>query len=158
MDASNILVSLFYSVEEPLGLAPAMRRKQQLEKLQRLNHAAREFARAWRGMHFDVQEEVKRRGTAALDGRDFGFDTEGEWKRFWRTLPHLDRMVGTAVPPARALINAAPEAGKSDMRIIDIIGPFALPGRLGRESRHRRTSPKAVPSISLSMRPSRLWN
>jgi len=122
MDASNILVSLFYSVEEPLGLAPAMRRKQQLEKLQRLNHAAREFARAWRGMHFDVQEEVKRRGTAALDGRDFGFDTEGEWKRFWRTLPHLDRMVGTAVPPARALINAAPEAGKSDMRIIDIIG------------------------------------
>jgi hypothetical protein len=124
LDASNIMTSLIYPVEAPLPgfMVPAMRRKQEREKLQRLNRAAREFARAWNDMHSDVRDEVQRLGEAAYDGDGLGFKTEVERMCFWRTLAYLDRMVGAAVPQARALINAAPEAGKSDTRIVDIIG------------------------------------
>ena len=83
MSATNIMVALLYPTGKPLPgiMIPAMRRKQELEKLRRLNHAARELASAWRSIHSDVKQEVLRSGKAVFDGGGPAFKTEADRSR-----------------------------------------------------------------------------
>jgi hypothetical protein len=123
--ANNIMASLLL----PAGvLTPAMSRKQELEKLSRLNRAAREFASAWRDLHFHLRGEICDSGNDYLggvkhlhEGNLNDRDRTNFRRHFWYTFAYLDKMVGAAVPKARALIDAAPEVGKSDMRLVDVI-------------------------------------
>jgi hypothetical protein len=116
--ANNIIVPLLTGNHDH-----AMIRKQELDKLDRLNRAAREFASAWRGLHFDARREIERSGETYFDDNKHfhPMQTRLGWMRFWNTVQHLDKMIGVALPKARGLIDAAPEVGRNKMRAIKII-------------------------------------
>jgi hypothetical protein len=141
--AHDLMVGL---IVPPGALTSAMNRKRELEKLNRLSRGAREFASAWRDLHFDVQGEIRRSGKEYFydkehlrgpvqdeihRSRKANFDDKEHFRGrlqilkerliFWNTVRHLDKMIGVAVPKARALIETAPEVGRSDIRVVDAV-------------------------------------
>jgi hypothetical protein len=111
-----------------------MNRRREREKLCEVQALARKLSRAVRGLHHHARDmlefasygvrfsdmEQGLDGPPVLDAdRDF-------WKRFWQTLATLDHTLDKAFPEAEAWIEAAPDLGRREPRVIAIVDCLRL--------------------------------
>jgi hypothetical protein len=107
-----------------------MRRSAELERLQKVGRAAREFAKAWGSLHWDVKATIinssvgfgaERRDPDIPFGADFIEWRPSDWRAFWDVVPELDKLIDRALSNAKECIDAAPEAGRRNMRAVNVI-------------------------------------
>jgi hypothetical protein len=127
-------------------LSSAMRRKQEHEKLERIKRAAREFASAWQDLHHNLKNEMKESGRTYFCDKMGRVSLVGSGPLkdcsdvFWQAVDDLNKIIGPAVPKARALIEASPELGKVDMKTVEIVHGL----RITWEHRKGKPAPKSV--------------
>ena len=107
----GILVAVAGKVDVQTLLG-AMNPNREREKLRKVARLARELGRAWEDLHLDVRAEMAREndlreGDASLD--------------FFKVIDELPKLIIGVDRAASNFINAAPVAGRSDLRSIAVI-------------------------------------